>query len=427
MKKNINRAINFIKSQQKKDGDFWSWSSLNKNNFNKAKKYNSIFPSALILSSLDLVEKSEEIKKKLVNLLLSQKSDYWSFNYWKRKTEENRTMPYPDDLDDTFCALSGIYKYNKKLIDGAAIARIVTLLTTLEKKEGGPYKTWLVSENVDDVWKDVDLAVNSNVGYFLSLQGIKLKNINKLIKLAIEKENLNSPYYPSIYPIIYFISRFLKSEKLVKIILAKKNDDNWENPLDTALAVSSLLNLGVEPEILKPSIDFLIKNQKKDGSWKISPFCIDPAINKKTFYASSPALVTAFCIEALNKYFLTTIKKPIRKKDKMADKIHQRIWQMAQKRTNFLSKIPMENYKKSITLLPYIFYKSLGKNGKKISKKFNVTNEEIVVIGDSYESDITMALNYKCNSILVGKKIFKRKCKCVKDNFELLKYIKETY
>ena len=372
MKENINRAISFIKSQQKEDGGFWSWSSPNKNNFNNAKKYNSIFPSSLILSCLDSIEKSEEIKNELVNFLLSQKSEHWSFNYWKRGAKENIKMPYPDDLDDTFCVLSGIYKYDSRLIDGAVMAKIVTLLTAMEKKEGGPYKTWLVSESVDEIWKDVDLAVNSNIGYFLSLQEIELENVNKLIKLAIEKENLNSPYYPSIYSVIYFISRFFKSEKLIKIILLKKNGDNWGNPLDTALMVNSLLNLKVDPKILWPSINYLIKNQKKNGSWKTGSFCIDPAINRKTYYAGSPALTTAFCVEALNKYFLTTVSKPDQKRDKVADRIHQEILQIADKRIKFLSKIPEKNCKKSITLLPYVFYKSLGKNGKKISKKLIV-------------------------------------------------------
>jgi hypothetical protein len=52
-----------------------------------------------------------------------------------------------------------------------------------------------------------------------------------------------------------------------------------------------------------------------------------------------------------------------------AEEIHQEILKRAKKRVNFLSRIPKENCKKSITLLPYIFYKSLGKNGKKISKE----------------------------------------------------------
>ncbi|TSC96023.1 MAG: putative 45.4 kDa protein in thiaminase I 5'region (Protein nagD) [Parcubacteria group bacterium Athens1014_10] len=38
----------------------------------------------------------------------------------------------------------------------------------------------------------------------------------------------------------------------------------------------------------------------------------------------------------------------------------------------------------------------------KISKDFNVEHDEIVVVGDSYESDIKMALNYKSKSILIN-------------------------
>jgi len=373
MENSIGKAIGFIKKEQKNNGDFKSWSSLNRNNFSKAKKYNSTFPSALILTCLDSVEKTEEIKKRLVNFLLSQKSEFWSFNYWHREALENKTMPYPDDLDDTFCALIGIYKYDSKLIDGSAMAKIVNLLTVMEKKEGGPYKTWLVAESADKAWKDVDLAVNSNVGYFLSLEEVELENINELIKLAIEEEKLNSPYYPSIYPVAYFISRWFKSEKLIKIILTKKKKDNWGKPLDTALAISSLLNLGVEPKILKPSINFLINNQKKDGSWKTGAFCIDPAINKKTYYAGSPALTTAFVVEALNKYQISNnkgqIKQPADTEVVASEEIHQEILQIVQKRTNFLSKIPEENCKKRITLLPYVFRKSLGEKGNKIPKK----------------------------------------------------------
>ena len=39
----------------------------------------------------------------------------------------------------------------------------------------------------------------------------------------------------------------------------------------------------------------------------------------------------------------------------------------------------------------------------KIAQLYCVTNEEIIVVGDSYESDIQMALNYQCKSILIGK------------------------
>ena len=38
---------------------------------------------------------------------------------------------------------------------------------------------------------------------------------------------------------------------------------------------------------------------------------------------------------------------------------------------------------------------------KKISEQFHVTKDEVVVVGDSYDSDIQMALNFGCKSILI--------------------------
>ena len=40
---------------------------------------------------------------------------------------------------------------------------------------------------------------------------------------------------------------------------------------------------------------------------------------------------------------------------------------------------------------------------EKISKDFNVTNKEMIVVGDSIDSDIRMAVNYGCKSILINK------------------------
>lgn len=376
----IDKAIGFIKNQQRKDGGFWSWSSGDKDNFKKTKRYNSVFPTALILECLNLIDDSNEIKKMAADYLIKQKNESWSFNYWMRNGKENGTMPYPDDLDVTFCSLAALYNYNLKLIDGGAMAKIVTLLTIMEKKVGGPYKTWLVSEEANDIWKDVDLAVNSNVAYFLKLQEIELPNINKLIKSAIDKEKISSPYYPSIYPMVYFISRFLKSEKLIEIILKRKKNGYWENPLNTALATSALLNLGVDLKKIESSVNYLIDNQNKDGSWKADAFCIDPAINRKTYYSGSDFLTTAFVVEALNKFQAFREKKLV-KKDKIGEGIHIEILKNVKKRIKIVGEIPKKNCRRSITLLPYIFCKSLGKNGKNISRDFLVKCGEATLLG----------------------------------------------
>jgi len=93
------------------------------------------------LSALEETPKVKTIKQKAAKFLLSQKSKHWSFNYWVRNSQEAKKLPYPDDLDDTFCALSALFQYDPNLINGSAMAKIITLLTAMEKKEGGPYRT----------------------------------------------------------------------------------------------------------------------------------------------------------------------------------------------------------------------------------------------------------------------------------------------
>ncbi|MCP6718944.1 MAG: hypothetical protein KJI71_01755 [Patescibacteria group bacterium] len=391
--KSINKGVDSLVKNQLKDGSFLSLSSFNPKGFSKVRKYHSTFPASLILSSLNTLKetpRTQEIKRKTADFLLSQKSEHWSFNYWKRDSEESKIMPYPDDLDDTACALAALFKYSPKIIDGAAMGKFIMTLTALEEKEGGPYRTWLVRPDAEEVWQDVDLAVNSNIAYFLSLQDVSLDNFNTLIERAIDDRNYSSPYYPSEYPIIYFISRFYRGDKIQKIIdflLSKQDGDGkWDNPLNTALVISAFFNFGFGPDKLEKSISYLIK-KGQPGFWMPYVFCIDPAIKGRKYYAGSSALTTAFCLEALEKYLNSSQDKKIIRKTvpvkteeiKEQTKIYNSISQEAIKRCselnqdlkkqvlNQLARTLKKNKDKQIVLLPYFFKTALVKNGENIS------------------------------------------------------------
>ena len=136
----INNAINFLSQEQLKNGSFPSITTSNPSNFKKAYTCESVFASALALSSINGLQETKElkkIKKNLVKFLLSQKSQDWSFNYWARESDDFKRMPYPDDLDDTSCALAALHEYDPKLIDGEVMAKFVLILTALEKKKAG--------------------------------------------------------------------------------------------------------------------------------------------------------------------------------------------------------------------------------------------------------------------------------------------------
>lgn len=388
----IKNILKSISANQKKDGSFLSFTSADPVNFKNPETHRTTFFTALTISCLENFKNeplAKSIISKAVKFLLSQKSELWSFNYWARDSQESKSMPYPDDLDDTFCALSAIYKHNPKIIDGAALAKIVAILTATEKQEGGPYRTWLVPENSPEIWKDIDLAVNSNIAYFLSLQDINLENIERFIESAIEAKKYYSPYYASPYSVIYFISRFYKggkSNKIIEFLIKNRRaDGSWGNHLDNAFALSSLLNLEYRGNI-KKSADYLIKYIEK-GAFENHPFGIELIKNGITYYSGSPVLTAAFCLEMLaktNKYgaiavddhsAITTLKEKIDKKELA---IYSKIIATTKKRfttagpelkkqsLKFFGEIIEKSSNKQIALLPYFFRKALGRKGRRI-------------------------------------------------------------
>lgn len=367
----------YLQQEQRRDGSFFSYSSPAKSDFSSAIPFHSVFSNALILSCLSSFPDSsftQNTKKLLADFLLSEKSDYWTWNYWSRKSKEFKKLPYPDDLDDTFCALSALHNYNKKLIPGDALAYAVHALTSCEVQEGGPYRTWLVPPSAEKVWRDVDIVVNSNIAYFLALQEITLPGVTKLLEDAIENKVFTSPYYPTIYPFIYFLSRFYKGDytkKLQKFLLVQRHKDgSWGNTLDTSLATIALLNFGTRPHILKKSISSILSHQHLDGSWKPAVFYTGVNPDRgKIFYAGSCALTTAFCLQALSMYH-HLFSKPTEQSEnaymaveKNYTSIEKEVLryppEISTQGVQILQKIQEIEKYTPIALLPYIFTQSL--------------------------------------------------------------------
>ena len=306
----IQNGVRFLAHKQESDGSFMCLTSTIFDDYSNATVVPAIVPANIVLSSLAHIEETEtvhDIKKRVAGFLLTQRGAFWSFNYWYKNTKEYTEIPYPDDLDDTFCALAALYEYDAKLFDGEAMGKIVTMLTMAEDREGGPYNMCLIPKTNGADWKDIDLVVNSNIAYFLYLQDVEVPNLTAFIETSIEEDDYEFPYN-TIYPGIYFISRFYKgakSEHMINLILSKKESDGkWENPLRTALAISALLNLsnGTLWKELGDSIHYIQDTQSKDGSWGSYAFFYQMKREEKTLYAGSESITTAFCIEALNKF-----------------------------------------------------------------------------------------------------------------------------
>lgn len=385
MKKELNLSIRsglaFLIKEQNANGGFSSFTSEKKNAIGKGIVHDSTFPASLIASSLrglDYFPESKMIREKAIDFLLGQKSDFWSFNYWERGSSDSIKTPYPDDLDCTFCSLLSIFEYDKKAIKGKDMGKIVTLLTATEKKEGGPYMTWLVPGNADKAWKDVDLAVNSNVASFLATQDIYLDSISSLVEAAVRKKDFSSPYYYSEYSVIYFISRFYRGKCVKKMISKitshKRSDGGWGNVLETGFCVSALLNFGCSPDSVRDSIGYLLDKEKE---WKSAyPFVVELVKDENVHYSGAPALTTAFVLEALGKYRSADDKSKSSKStgknsESKRDAIHERIIKKAidifphdneyvsGATAKQIRKMNESHCAKNITLLPYEFHESL--------------------------------------------------------------------
>ena len=161
-----------------------------------------------------------------------------------------------------------------------------------------------------------DLGVNANILFYSGLCSKKQPDIIKSIKSIVRKrkyENL-SIYTLSDYPIIYLITRAYKDAnikdlkssmpRIIKHLIHKQNNNGfWGEEHETALATISLLNAGCKSKYLENPIKYILKTQQENGSWRARTFFQDFT---PTYYGSEE-LTTAFCIEALIKYSMTTI------------------------------------------------------------------------------------------------------------------------
>jgi len=299
------RLAEVIAGEQDMGGGFSSLSSASPD-FNNTAKYRTLFFPALVAACIAGSDQLllQPVKRKLVDFLLSQKSAHWSFNYWDRASPEFVKLPYPDDLDDTFCALGALANLEPGLVGGEALAGAVSLLTAVEVDPGGPYRTWIVGPEAPAAWRDVDFAVNCNVAWFLRGQGVALPGLTLFLEDHIRRLAFRSRYYPSIFPSLYYLSRAYSGpfvRQAAKFLRGQRTGVGWGNGLDTALAVTSLLGFGENPETLEEPMGMLLELCESGGLLP-QPFCYDPMIEGNRYVAGATALTAAMSLEALELY-----------------------------------------------------------------------------------------------------------------------------
>jgi hypothetical protein len=348
---------------------------------------------AVALAEVDEPE-AEVVRQQSVDWLLGERGSQWSFNYWARGSEEAAALPYPDDWDDTSCALAAIMRLRPEAVSGGALAAMVNLLTATEVAEGGPYRTWMVNAEAGPEWQDVDVAVNSNIAYMLSLQKVELPSLSGLIERAIEANELRSPYYPTSYPLVYFASRWYRGSEAARLrewLKLRKRNGWWGDPLRTALAITASLNLGARPEEVATPLAVLA-GRPLESLARAYPFCYDPEAGGQHYVAGASALTTALVLEADAKYeraVATTGRDKAEHggREAESDRIHEQVVSRVRERLNvagpdlagsasyIIDRVTRDDPARQVTLLPWVFRRALGEAGE------TVTDERLVLLG----------------------------------------------
>lgn len=304
----IERALFYLTAEQLPSGQFQGMSF----NGNTNTPVPTVFTSSLIAVALCAVkgnELAQTIHLRITEFLKTQRSEGGTWNYFVKESAEYQSHRYPDDMDDTALALASIITHDSAYFDGIVTALLARTLTAVEIQEGGPYNTWITDFEKDTRWEDVDIAVNANVAYLLSLLDIELPKLTEYFDECLKANALTSRYYTSVITLLYFLSRTYNGpykQSCIDTLESAQVEGHWETPLETALALSALHRFGAPLEQYASAVEYL-HDTSQNGHWEKYSLYLDNVVNDSSLYHGSSALTTAFCVEALS-LFLQSIQ-----------------------------------------------------------------------------------------------------------------------
>lgn len=334
------RGLNFLQSRQAVNGKFNCYMSnndelLHDEPSNKwAVPEEIVFTSILIGNSLLFLKKllkADHILEKITSFLLSQRKTGSVWNHFIDTHYLYRLCPF--DTDDTALA-SGLlremgvgFPSNDKLLSGNRnrkklyytwfTMRFSMPLNSTNwflsiREYRNPFKSFMFWRSAECERYDIDAVVNANMLYY---SGTEKGNeaVTGLLRQIINenREGDCDKWYRNPLTVYYFFTRnyFVGIAGLGSIrkpiidritAMVMPNGSVNNNPLDTALAICSLLNLNDTSFMLGRAVQYLQQNQLEDGSWQKR--CMYYGGPKKLVCFGSEELVTAFCLEAIARF-----------------------------------------------------------------------------------------------------------------------------
>lgn len=291
----------------------------------------SVFPAAVI--GLSLLHAAgfgctPEILQGITRFLLENRS---RFSIWQHFTKKHflHTI-HPSDVDDTALASSFLTQMGipfpdnrKAILANKTPQRLIYTWFAFRKDLNfhpvywyyclqelkSPLKSYFFWKHLECERDDLDAVVNANVLSYIGLNDMTTPIVhwmNQVISDGVEHRC--DKWYLKPSAVYYFFSRNyhlgveglepMRQTMRERVLSSFQDDGSVEgHPLDTALMVCTLLNLHCPEDIPAKAIEFLLSQQKPQGSW--AKRLLYHGGRKRIMGWGSEELTTGFCVEAL--------------------------------------------------------------------------------------------------------------------------------
>ncbi len=299
--RSITRAIDYLIASQLEYGEFPTYRYLTPSCDGHGEFESALFVTCCVLYTLEWLSEprvDEAIRKGLEFVLEErQEGGFWSY------VSSRSGLTIDPDLDDVCFASFLTRALTPGQFQGGNRSAILS-----NRLPNGIFKTFLRHPSEHN---DTDAGVNANVLLYLGEDADTLGARDALLQIVSEgREVEQCEYYLDPLAVHHAISRAYwhgfdglsgVRQDILERTFARISDPAGTGEFYLALAFITACNFGCcFVPAWTPALEFLLATQREDGSWRQQAFFSQPKPPPpRKYWWATPALTTAFCLEAL--------------------------------------------------------------------------------------------------------------------------------